>query len=371
MRSLSEYVSGSTDRARRAMLPFGHTLALALMLFGLLMGLGEALVRTQVFRAAVVASNRGGRHGQFELQLGRLETIEARDGPIDCFFLGNSMVWHSFDPQAFAEGYRQQTGHDIRCFNFGIDGLTPIGAGALAPVLAADHQPSLLIYGTTARDFAVPSESEDNTVLLEMPWLRYRLGEFSIPGWFYDRSRLYQNWETVGHLLRIQKPNLLLTGPYASAKDNYGFYGHEGAALTAGAALDPQSQDPHIRGYFRLLSEYQMLPENVSGLEQVLALNGPRVTVLLIEMPIQPAYLQFFANGGQDYQRFLAQAQSVAESKAVSFWQTTGLEIIPEDGWYDYVYPNTKGAWVFSAWLGQQVGSAVVQGTLRNPLANP
>jgi hypothetical protein len=369
MRSLSQCVSRSTDRAPRAILPIGHTLALALMLFGLLMGLGEVLVRTRVFRAAVVASNRGGRHGQFELQLGRLETIEARDGPIDCFFLGNSMVWHSFDPQAFAEGYRKQTGHDIRCFNFGIDGLTPIGAGALAPILAGDHHPSVLIYGTTARDMAVRPDAEDNTVFLEMPWLRYRGGQFSVQGWFYDHSRLYQYWETLGQLARLQKSDLLLPGFYASSRNNYGFYGREGVSTTAGMILEPGSQDRHIRMYFELLSKYDIIPENLAGLEQVMALNDREVQVLIVEMPIPPTYMRFFRNGQQDYKQFLERVEKQARLREIPFWQTTKLGLIPEDGWFDYVYPNTKGAWIWSEWLGEQLGKAVLQGQLENPVA--
>jgi hypothetical protein len=353
----------------RLELPCGHTMGLALILFSLLVALGEVLVRAHVFRAHVVADNRGGRHGQFELQLGRLETVVARDGPIDCIFLGNSMVWHSLDPEAFAQSYRRQTGQDIHCFNFGVDGLPTVAAGALASVLASEYQPALLIYGTTARDYAVGKESEDNTVLLEMSWLRYRLGQFSVRGWFYDHSRLYQYWGTLGHLLRLEKRSLLLTGYYASLKDNYGFYGHEGVGTVVSTSLDAQSEDRQIQGYFDLLSEYEMLPENLAGLEQVMVQNNGDVQVLVVEMPLQPTYLHFFGKGQQDYQRFIDTVAEMATSRAVPFWRTTQLDLIPGEGWYDYIYPNTEGAWIFSAWLGEQVGSAVLQGKLRDPVA--
>ena len=357
--------------ARRTLhleLPFWRTLGLAAALFGLVLALGEGLVRTKAFEAHVVADSRGGRHGQFELQLGRLETVIARDGPIDCIFLGNSMVWHSFDPEAFAQGYRQQTGQDIRCFNFGVDGLPTVAAGSLAPILASDFRPGVLIYGTTARDYAISEESEDNTVLLEMPWLRYRLGHVSVQGWLYDHSRLSQYWGTLGHLMRFEKRNLLLRGYYASLKDNYGFYGHEGVEALASVVPDPQSEDRQIRGYFELLSDYAMLPENLVGLKQVMAQHGSAMQVLIVEMPVPSTYMHFFGNGQQDYQRFIDQVERIAESKAVPFWQTTELQLIPDDGWHDYVYPNTKGAWLFSAWLGDQLGSAVLRGDIGNPI---
>ena len=361
-------IDSSTDRTLYFRRPYGRTLALTLLLLALLMALGEVLVRTEVFEGHVVANNRGGRHRQFELQLGRLETVVARDGPIDCIALGSSMVWYDFDPEAFSEGYQHQTGQEIRCFNFGVDGLPAASAGALAPILAGDFQPSLLIYGTTARDYAVPKESENNTVLLEMPWLRYRLGQFSIQGWFYEHSRLYRYWETLGHLLRLENRHLLMTGYYASLKDNYGFSGREGVGTLGSVPLDPQSEDPRVRRLFELLYEYEILPENLTGLDQVMAQNSREVQVVLVEMPVPPAYLHFFGHGRQDYQRFINQVESMAESRTVPFWQTTHLRLIPDDAWFDYVYPNTKGARIFSAWLGEQVGSAVIQEKLEDPV---
>jgi hypothetical protein len=353
----------------RLELPFGQTLGLALILFGLLIGLGEAVVRTEVFQAHVIANRMGGRHRQFELQLGRLETVVARDGPIDCIFIGNSMVWHDFDPEALAQGYRRQTGQNIRCFNFGIDGLPTVNAGALAPILAGDYRPRLLIYGITARDVALTREYQDDVPLLEMPWLRYRLGQYTVRGWFHAHCRLYRYWETLGHLLRLEKRYLLLTDYYASLKSNYGFEGHEGVSPSAEIVPDPDSQDRQIQGYFELLSEYEILPENLSGLEQVMAQNGGGLQVLIVEMPIPPPYLHFFGNGQQDYQRFVDRVEALAESRAIPFWHTTQLDLIPADGWHDYVYLNTKGARIFSGWLGEQVGRAVVQGELEDPVA--
>ena len=45
-------------------------------------------------------------------------------------FLGNSMVWRGFDPQAFAQAYQAQRGQALRCFNFGVDAMPAAGAGA-------------------------------------------------------------------------------------------------------------------------------------------------------------------------------------------------------------------------------------------------
>ncbi len=276
------------DRTPRLELPFGRTLGLSAVVFGLLLALGEGVVRAPLFRAHVVSNNRGGRHGQFELQLGRLETVVARDGPMDCVVLGNSMVWHDVDPEAFADGYRRQTAQDIRCFNFGVDGLPAVAAGAVAQVLIADVRPRLLIYGTTARDYVLSGASTDATVLLEMPWLQYRLGRFSIRGWLHEKSHLYRSRETLGQLLRLEGRHLLLTGPYASLKSTYGFYGREATAVSVDAPPDPEIPGIQLWGLFELLDDYQLLPEAVSGLEQVMGQNGPDIQIVIVEMPVPP-----------------------------------------------------------------------------------
>ena len=58
-----------------------------------------------------------------------------------------------FDPRAFASGYREIKGQDIRCFNFGIDSSSAASTHAIARVMLEDYHPRLLIIGTDARDY--------------------------------------------------------------------------------------------------------------------------------------------------------------------------------------------------------------------------
>jgi hypothetical protein len=125
---------------------------------------------------------------------------------------------------------------------------------------------------------------------------------------------------------------------------------------------DPYSDEIPDQYLFGLLAEYEMLPENLSGLEQVIAQGGPDVQVLIVEMPVPPTYMHFLDNGQQDYQRFIDYVERVAGSRAVPFWQTTPLRLIREEGWWDYTHLTTKGALVFSEWLGEELGRAVVHG---------
>lgn len=357
-----------SDQTLHLRLPFGQTLGLTLVILGLALAAGEVLSRTPVFQAHVVANRWGGRHRQFELQLGRLETVVARGGPIDCIFLGNSMAWLGFDPEAFGRAYRRETGQDIHCFNFGVDGMPTVSAGALVPVLIRDYQPRLLIYGTTAQDYAISEESEEATVLLRMPWLRYRRGQLTVQGWIHEHSHLFHYSETLGHLLRLEKRYLLLTRHYASLKSNYGFEPYTGVGTLVSLPPNPERSAGQVQYLFGLLSDYEMLPENVQGLEQVMSQNSPDVQVLIVEMPVSPTYMGFFDNGRQDYQLFIDQVEGVARSGMVPFWQTNQKALIPEEGYWDYTHLNTEGARIFSEWLGEQVGRAAMEGTLRVPV---
>ena len=352
------------EQTLRLKLPFGQTLGLALILFSLLLGAGEVLTRTRVFKSHFIADARGTRHNQFELQLGRLETIVAIEGSIDCIFLGNSMVWNGFDPEAFAQAYRHRTGQNLRCFNFGVDGMPVISAGALAQILVHDYRPKLLIYGTDARDYAVTREAEDTTVLLDTPWLRYRLGQFSFEGWLYEHSHLYRYRETLGHIMRFEKRYLVVIGAYALNRDNYGFGGDEKVGSFVSTPPDHHSDMGAVQYYSGLLSDYKMLPENLVGLEQIVRNTRDGTQVLVIGMPVPETYFYFFGNGEQDYQSFLAGVRDVTEANAAPFWPTTALHLIPDDGWVDYSHLNTKGAQIFSTWLGQQLGEAAEQGLI-------
>ncbi len=338
--------------------PFGKTLILTLILLSLLLGAGEALTRTRLFKSHFIADARGTPHNQFELQLGQLETIVAREGPIECIFLGNSMVWRGFDTEAFAQAYKQQTGQDLRCFNFGVDALPAVGAGAIAEILVQDYRPKLLIYGTDARDYAVKRESSDAAVLLDTPWLRYRLGQFSVKGWLYEHSHFYRYQRTLGHLMRLEKRYLLVRGADALNKSNYGFHGGGTVGSFVSTPPNPNDHTAHVRYYFSVLSDYKMLLENLNGLKQIVRHNTQGTQVLVVEMPVPEMYFHFFGKGEQDHQAFLDQIGGIAEANGAPFWHTTALHLIPDDGWGDYSHLNTKGATIFSQWFGEQLGQA-------------
>lgn len=335
--------------------PIGKTLILALIFFILLLTLTELLMRTAFVHDRLSAPHIGSRHWQLSQQLDRITTFQRTEGPLDCIFLGNSMVWRGIDVEVFEATYANVAQRPIRCFNFGIDALSAAGAGALAQILIEDYKPKLLIYGTDARDYAVPVESEDALVIMETPWIQYRLGQFSLDGLLSEYSYFYRYRTHINALLRFDYETVL-------RQDDTEIKGF-GPDETVGDFLimppDRQSDEYHIQYYFELLSDYTMYPENLAGLEQIAALG---TQLLMIEMPVPENYMYFFDDGRQDYERFINYLQSFSDENNIPFWQTTPLYLIPDDGWVDYSHLNRYGAGIFSEWLGQQVASSITLG---------
>ena len=344
----------------------GKTLLLAIVFFCLFYLAGEMVARTRPFQVYLTHQTWGSRHRAFEMQLSRLDWVYNQEGSIDCIFLGNSMVWRGFDPEAFSKGFRVKTGQDLRCFNFGVDGLPASNAGAIAEILIHDYRPQLMIYGTEARDYAVPPETQDARVLAEMAWLKYRQGQFSFQGWLVDRSELFRYRPSLQNLLRF---NYQYTARELANQPVGSRYGFDPDTRVRNVAIAPDRNNPegHIQYYYQLLANYQMLPENLVGLREVLSQHQAVDDLVVVELPVPPTYMLFFNNRDKDYQVFIDQVSELTEEHQVLFLETTPWNTIPDDGWVDYSHLNQKGARIFSQMLGEKVGTAVMSGELANP----
>ena len=333
--------------------PFGRTLIMTAVILLLYLCVGEAVARTGRFQAKFARPTWGSRHPHFERQLDRLNHIVNQVGPVDCLFLGSSMVINDIDPLLFANAYRNESGQDIRCFNFGVDGLTALGAAALAEILVKDYQPRLLVYGTDARDYVVKPQADDAAVILDTPWIRYRLGEFSIEGWLYDNSSLLRYRRPLRNLLQLNFTRSFWNQDSPSEWSKYGFIPEERVSEFVKTPPDPESELVHVQYYYGLQSDYEMLPENLLALDEIASLADKNTEVLILEMPVPDTYFTFFGDDGRDYVTFLNNVEAVAGKHSLMFWNTTAENLIPETGWADYSHLNAEGAKIFSEWLGK------------------
>ena len=342
--------------------PFGRTLILTLLWFCILLAGSEWFARTKVAKSLLLRPSIGSRHGQFENQLARLEWVVQQDGSVDCIFLGSSLVWLGVKPDVFTQTYNQETGEKIRCFNFGVSAMPANAAAAVAKILVEDYHPKLLIYGLSARDLAIPNDAEDSAVILETPWVQYRMGQFSIQGWLYDHSYFYRNLKSLNNLVRLN---------FNSPEEEFGLtlserYGF----LPKQEPITDKSLTTANEYAHQWLYNYNVQQENILGLKQISRQRDQNLQVVVIDMPVPPVHFDYFKNGRQDFDQYIDQVSNVLASERVVFWQMTDHNMISESGWWDPSHLNEQGAQLFSEWLGHRVGTAVNQGEIISPVSD-
>lgn len=342
------------------------TVWLTVLLFILLTAVAEWVARSESFQVPLTPPRMGSRHYQLGHKLALLNVLARKTGRVDCIMLGSSMVDTGFDPAAFETGYKEMTGQDIHCFNFGIDASSAASTAALVRIVVEDYHPRLLIIGTDPRDYAVAREDPDPVVVLNTPWVAYRQGDFSLEGWLLENSYLYRYRQHLGRLARFQFEGTL----WSNTKLNYeiqpnGFTPLGKVSTYINDPPNPGDDSFEVTYYMRIYSSYRMLHENLEGLESIMDHNESGIPVILVEMPVADGLYYFFGNRESDYNRFLIRVGELATLHHVPFWQTEPLDFIPDNGWVDYSHLNKTGAEIFSTWLGQQVGRAEHEGSIK------
>ncbi len=346
------------DRTLQIKRPIGHTLSISLVMLLLMFAGLEAVLRVEFLQPRLIqlVPSLGSRHHQLELQLARLDYLVAREGPVDCIFLGSSLVWLGYDPDIFEEVVQQETGQKINCFNLGIEALPASAAGVLAPIIVAKYHPQLLIYGTSARDFAPGMADEETQVILDTPWVQQQAGNWTLRGWLYTNSYVFRYAVQINNFLKLD-PASWREMAY-SPQDLNGFL--------------PKTRPPqeiHFQVAAKVAAQwfqpYQIKPENIQGLQQVIAQRNDSVQVIVVEMPVQQSYYDYFENGKEDYDRFADEVSHVLAAEGTPFLQTSPLSLIPDEGWWDRSHMNWTGANIFSEWLGHQIVQMMAADNLR------
>jgi hypothetical protein len=335
----------------------------AILLLFLLVG--EVILRIDAVQNRLSAPSIGSRHRQLEIQFARLDRLVENEGPVDCIFLGSSMVWLGINPQVVSEIVEERTGHELRCFNFGVSAMPASSAGEVASVLVKKYHPSLLIYGTFARDFAIPADAEDAYVITETPWIRYRNGEFDLSGLIYELSKVYSYKGLANNFVQLGFDEVF--------EDNFGpeefrAYGLD-PKFDIRMDVNQSPLDPEDVGNENALSwlyEYNIYPKNPAGLRQIIQQVENGTQVVVIEMPFYQTGYQFFKNGKQDYDQYVNQVVQLTSSNGIQFWRLSEQDEIEMEGWWDILHLNIKGANQFSKWIGNQLSDAFLQSSLES-----
>jgi hypothetical protein len=323
---------------------------------------GEIFFRIDFVQIQLTGPRIGSRHRQFEIQHSRLEKLINEGKQIDCIFLGNSMIWLGINPSVVNQIFQTRTGQEIHCFNFGVSALPASSAGLIAPMLIETYRPELLIYGTFARDYAIPADVEDAYVISDTPWLKYQNGEFNLLGWMYEYSSAFQY---KGHLRDFMFMNFEEVFVQSSTP-GYQAYGLDPKYdIRVDVNDSPDFEAITNRDPVKWLRDYEIQQENIEGLRRIIQQSNHGTEVIVIEMPFYETALEFFSNGKQDYQTYVQQVDQVTNSNGTSFWRLDDQPIFPAENWWDYFHFNLRGANLFSEWVGHRLADTYLQGELK------
>jgi hypothetical protein len=324
---------------------------------------GELFFRVESIQAALTEPILGSRHRQFEIQWGRLDRLVKAGVPIDCIFLGNSMTWLGVNPLLVDQVFERKTGQEIHCFNFGVSALPASTAGMLAPLLVERYHPKLLIYGTFARDYAIPADAEDAVVISEAPWLDYQRGNFNLTGWAYANSHVLQYKGHMHDFLYMSDDDDLFLHKKAPDYQAYGLDPKYDIRLDV--RQSPDFESPNNRDPVTWLTHYTIKQENLDGLRTVVEQSNRGVQVIVIEMPFYETALEFFTNGERDYDMYIKEVDQIAADSGTVFWRLADQPVIAPENWWDYFHLNLSGVNIFSEWLGDQLADSYLQGTIQ------
>jgi hypothetical protein len=279
---------------------------------------------------------------------------------VDCIFLGDSTVMTNFSPIPFTQAYHQQTGEALDCFNFGVGVLTAVDSATLSQILVKEYEPRLLLVGVQALNFTVSSKEQGSANLANTAWARYKMGGFVPKGWLYEQSHFYRHLGIFGQLASFtvnqQEVMQSVAGEVGGAQD--GYYPMAGpGTFDVAEPPDPEMEHPYLEHYFAAMGSFQLLPENLTALEQILALGSPKTQIVVVEMPVPDTFHAFFAHGTEDYQLFVEIVEEKTAVKNIPFWRMTDLSQLPGPLWFNYNHLNADGTSVFSHWLGKQMGA--------------
>ncbi len=342
--------------------PFNKIYSVAVLIFivllVLLTGLAELGARTDFVRARLPLPVIGSGHANFDLKLSLLQFIVEKGEDIDCVFIGTSMVYRGLDPEIFQKVYKEKTGKDVRCFNFGLRGLNTNLTPWLIELLDTICSPKLIILGKLPDTQRFGKEAEK--ILKSTPWYCYRKGKFSIKGWLQDKSYLYRYF--IRFQIWAQNPEL--TTVLNAQEEMMTSRGYGRLTRTPGILGNKKKTKKTYSP--KHMYQYKSSSLSIFMFEHIVKMR-PSKKIVVAEFPFNPSFLARGVQEKKDHRQYIRLVKKITDDNKVFFLPSTSLNLIPDDGWLPYNHLNIKGARVFSRWMGEKIGDAVNEGIIDDP----
>jgi hypothetical protein len=283
---------------------------------------------------------------QVGVKLAILDAAVRDHGSPDCVTIGSSVADQGIDPEALGAGYQEQTGKPYFCLNGAITGLEAFGTAGFSRIYVNRYSAKTIIYIASYRDFGLTFNQFD----LNMAWADYQLGKISPQGWIESNFMSYRYFLTgLWPLINANSSAVL-----RNAK-RYTEFGQRYSTKSISINDDPGPQFAvAVRHEFGRLDPETM---DMSGLNELSALKMKGIQVVVVEVPMPETAMVGLKDGRTSYDIYHKRLETITTDAGLPLISTYGLDIIPDEGWEDYIHLNATGAGEFSKWLGQQLGS--------------
>jgi hypothetical protein len=87
--------------------------------------------------------------------------------------------------------------------------------------------------------------------------------------------------------------------------------------------------------------------------------------VVIVELPLHPVALSLYEDGENVPAKITSYITRRTGSRNVPFFLTTGLDIVPANGFRDINHMNLRGSQIFSRWLANRVRRAERKGLIK------
>lgn len=325
--------------------PFGQAFIFSILLLALILTVCELLLRTEAVKNFLPTPtlSKSQLYPELDVKWTRLEEL-SKNKKVNCFFLGSSMTDADLDPEIFSESLITNGGKKLTCFNFGLTGFKAEGSAVLARLLYDKYQPDLILLGVSAGDFD-PNSSATRDVI-NSPWFQMMTGNFSLDGWLVEHSITYRFLLTLPKFRNRDYVRELKKTEEVIRQDGF-------RDMTAHLGITGDLGD--IR-----LKDYSINPYDLAAIDEILSLQNKTTSVIVVEMPIDPAFLPNYVEVGQEgyLRKFFDPIKDHLQERGFSLISTQSeiAGLILFENWYNENHLNSSGAKIFSRWLAEKIG---------------
>ncbi|MBN2430542.1 MAG: hypothetical protein JXQ27_03670 [Acidobacteria bacterium] len=321
---------------------------LALALLFVFIAAAEYLVRSEPVRRRLAVPSIGCGVTNVDLKLDGLQAYTAAHESLDCLLVGSSVVHRAIDPAILQRRLEKPLHRRLSIYNFGLAQSNPEATVAMTRILCDLYQPKLVVWGFSPGEFFGIGQERGADSLLANPWVRYRLGTFSIEGLLVEHSLLYRHY--LHYSLWLQYPHFRYL--YQKHLENLSPLGYAPQERTHKYQdLTPdQLKNMLHRRFTRRFKKFHGLQD----LRDMTGLAG-RVKLVVLEMPFSPLVFEHFPQYRQDCEDLRHRIRRELERSGVLFIPAPEEAVVPLDGWFDINHLNRKGARRYSRWLADQL----------------